>query len=305
MSERKLRYNEVRNRETIQQRRMREARRQARIKAGRIRLLIAMFFMILCCVIIFFVGKSIGEQNKAVAGDIEQTQEPVRKETAAETDNKVTDNKATDNKVTDNKVTGSVPETKKDADTENLLLVNKENPLPEDYQVELVTLNDGVHQCAEEAYLALSNMLKAGVCQGLAFEICSAYRSTDRQQELFEQEVNSYISAGYSYEKAYEKAAKWVMPPGMSEHETGLAFDIVALDYQMLDAGQEDTDENKWLREHCHEYGFILRYPKGKEDITDIDYESWHFRYVGKEAAAKIMQQQITLEEYVGNLREV
>ena len=80
---------------------------------------------------------------------------------------------------------------------------------------------------------------------------------------------------------------------------TGLAFDIVALDYQMLDQKQETTEENQWLREHCAEYGFILRYPKDKEDITGIDYESWHFRYVGVEIAEYIMENGISLEEFL------
>ena len=89
------------------------------------------------------------------------------------------------------------------------------------------------------------------------------------------------------------------MPPGYSEHSTGLAFDIVALSYQMLNEKQEKTEENKWLQEHCAEYGFILRYPKGKEEITGISYESWHFRYVGTEISKYIMENGLTLEEFL------
>lgn len=179
------------------------------------------------------------------------------------------------------------------------LLVNKENPLPEDYQVELLTLPDGVNRAAVEAYEPLCDMLKAGRQEGLNFEICSSYRDAARQRELFEEDVAALMGRGYSYTEAYEEVAKETMPPGCSEHSTGLAFDIVALNYQMLDEGQEKTAENKWLREHCAEYGFILRYPKGKEDITLINYESWHFRYVGKEIAEYIMKNGITLEEYL------
>ena len=90
------------------------------------------------------------------------------------------------------------------------------------------------------------------------------------------------------------------MPPGYSEHETGLAVDIVSFGYQVLDGKQENTNENKWLRENCSKYGFILRYPKEKEEITGISYEPWHFRFVGKEAAEEITRQGITLEEYLG-----
>ena len=89
------------------------------------------------------------------------------------------------------------------------------------------------------------------------------------------------------------------MPPGYSEHSTGLAFDIVSSGYHGLTLKQEKTRENKWLREHCAEYGFILRYHKDKEEITKIRYESWHFRYVGVEAAEYIMKNGITLEEYL------
>ena len=109
------------------------------------------------------------------------------------------------------------------------------------------------------------------------------------------------MSKGMDYEEAYNEATRQVMPPGYSEHETGLALDIVAADYQLLDDAQENTEENRWLRENCWKYGFILRYPKDKEDITQIDYESWHFRYVGTEAAEYIMKNNITLEEYIEN----
>lgn len=142
-------------------------------------------------------------------------------------------------------------------------------------------------------------MLKAGIKEGLTFEICSSYRDMKRQKELFEEDVEALIRQGYSYQEAYDEVAKETMPPGCSEHSTGLAFDIVAFDYQMLDEKQANTDESIWLRKHCAEYGFILRYPEGKEDITGISYESWHFRYVGKEAAQYIMQEGITLEEYL------
>lgn len=183
-----------------------------------------------------------------------------------------------------------------DDDSGVLLLVNKDNPLPEEYEV---TLPDGVNRAAKEAYEPLCEMLRAGQKEGLNFEICSSYRDAERQKELFEEDLEILMQNGYSYMEAYEEVAKETMPPGCSEHSTGLAFDIVALDYQILDAKQEQTEENQWLQEHCAEYGFILRYPKGKENITDISYESWHFRYVGKEAAEYIMEKGITLEEYL------
>ncbi len=185
---------------------------------------------------------------------------------------------------------------------QELLLVNKENKLPEDYDVTLMLLSDGVHKAAEEAYEPLCKMLKAGEKEGLHFVVCSAYRDVKYQEKLFKEDLDALMKSGYSYEKAYQEVAKSTMPPGYSEHSTGFAFDIVALDYQMLDAGQEKTEENKWLQQHCAEYGFILRYPKDKADITGISYESWHFRYVGEEAAQIIMDEEITLEEYLEEL---
>lgn len=189
-----------------------------------------------------------------------------------------------------------------DHPTETPILVNKENPLPEDYEVDLITLPDGRSKAAEEAYEPLCEMLAAGKEAGLNLMVCSSYRDKARQEELFDEDVQELLRQGYTYMEAYEEVAKETMPPGCSEHSTGLAFDIVARDYQMLDKGQEKTAENKWLKKHCAEYGFILRYPEGKEDITDISYESWHFRYVGKEVAEYIMEKGITLEEYLEEL---
>lgn len=180
-----------------------------------------------------------------------------------------------------------------------LILVNKKHKLPDDYEVELKIMYDNVNRAAKEAYGPLNDMLAAGRAEGLAFEICSSYRDVKVQERLFQEDVDVLMKRGYTYEEAYAEVARETMPPGHSEHSTGLAFDIVSLGYQMLDAGQHNTPETQWLHEHCAEYGFILRYPKGKEDITEIDYESWHYRYVGVEAATYIMEHNICLEEYL------
>lgn len=181
-----------------------------------------------------------------------------------------------------------------------LILVNKENKMPEGYEPELHWLNNGRCAVAEVMYDALSEMLTAGSKDGREFVVASGYRSREKQEELLEEDITADMqNLGLSYQEAYDKETRETMPPGYSEHETGLAADIVSLDYQILDEQQEWTEENQWLREHCSEYGFILRYPEGKEDVTGVDYESWHFRYVGKEAAKVIMEQGITLEEYV------
>ena len=182
---------------------------------------------------------------------------------------------------------------------EEILLVNKKNRLPSDYEVELITLPDKVNKAAKEAYTPLVDMLTAGRKEGLKFEICSSYRDVKAQERLYIEDVIALMRKGVPYEEAYTEVSKETMPPGHSEHSTGLAFDIVALDYQLLDSRQQYTPESIWLREHCAEYGFILRYPKDKEDITQISFESWHFRYVGVEAAKYIMEHELCLEEYL------
>jgi len=120
----------------------------------------------------------------------------------------------------------------------------------------------------------------------------------DRQIYLFNRKINLYMGQGMSYMDAYKKTAEYVTVPGASEHQIGLALDITSDTYYTLDEGFEDTAEGKWLAEHSHEYGFILRYPKGKEYVTSIGYEPWHFRYVGVEAATVIKENDLTLEEF-------
>lgn len=235
------------------------------------------------------VGNQLEMEDASKVKDTLETEAVIKKETLTESENAGEAER----------IEESEPE-EDNGLTEDIVLVNKDNALPEDYEVTLKTMPDRVNRAAEEAYQPLCDMLSAGRREGLAFEICSSYRSVERQQELFDEDVAALIRKGFSYQEAYEEVARETMPPGHSEHSTGLAFDIVSLGYQILDAKQEKTAENKWLQEHCAEYGFILRYPKGKEEITHINYESWHYRYVGVEIAQYIMENEITLEEYLG-----
>lgn len=178
-----------------------------------------------------------------------------------------------------------------------LVLVNKKNPLPESFDKELHLLNNGKN-VAEVMYEDLRDMLfSAG--DDLIFIVASGYRTRAEQEQLFSEEMEKNRLNGMDTEDAYKDAEQSVAPAGFSEHETGLCVDIVAESNQRMDETQEDTPENKWLQEHCAEYGFILRYPRGKEDITGFMYESWHFRYVGKEVAKEITEAGITLEEYL------
>lgn len=181
------------------------------------------------------------------------------------------------------------------------VLINKQHPIPDDYTVNLGTIK-GSMQCDARIIDELLLMLQAAKKDGVNLVICSPYRDINRQKVLFERKINAYMKKGMSYMDAYKTASQAVTVPGASEHQIGLALDIVADNYSTLNEGFGDTTAGKWLARHSCEYGFILRYPKGKEYITSIEYEPWHFRYVGKEAATVIMQQGMTLEEFVEKL---
>ena len=179
-----------------------------------------------------------------------------------------------------------------------LLLVNPWNLLPEDYEVELATLANGL-QVDKRIYHDLDEMLTDCREAGLSPIVCSAYRTEATQTRLYRNKVARVRASGVPEDRVEAEAAKWVAPPGTSEHQTGMALDIVAASYQILDEGQEDTAEQQWLMENSWKYGFILRYPSEKSDITGIGYEPWHYRYVGKAAAADIYRTGVCLEEYL------
>ena len=181
----------------------------------------------------------------------------------------------------------------------NLILVNRTHPIPEDYEVELKNIGSG-HQIDARAYDDFRAMIQAAKSEGVYIYVTSSYRDLDKQTDLYNKKVESYVMQGYSYESAKEQAGQVVAVPGTSEHHLRLALDLVSSEYRKLDEKQENTKGFKWLTEHSWEYGFILRYPNGETDITGIIYEPWHFRYVGLEAAKEITESGLTLEEYVG-----
>ena len=180
-----------------------------------------------------------------------------------------------------------------------LILVNPWNPLPEDYSLELADLGEG-YSIDSRVYPALMQMLEAARAEGLNPVVRSAYRTHDTQQALYDNKVQRLINQGYAPEDAPDEAARWVARPGTSEHEAGLALDIVSDGSRDLTEEQENTPEQQWLMANAHRFGFILRYPKEKQDITGIGYEPWHYRYVGREAAEAIHTAGICLEEYLG-----
>ncbi len=175
-----------------------------------------------------------------------------------------------------------------------LMLVNRWHPIPENYAPELTELWNG-ELVDSRIYPDLQEMFDDARDAGMEPYVNSGYRTHQLQQSLLDREIADYISQGYSEEEAKEIAEQWVAPPGTSEHQIGLAVDISMEDT----SDQNASDVWQWLRENSYKYGFILRYPEDKTDITGIGYEPWHYRYVGKEIAEDIYRQGICLEEYL------
>lgn len=170
------------------------------------------------------------------------------------------------------------------------ILANATNPIGE-YTPELTKL-EGNQSFDSRAVDALQEFIDTARAEGLSVYLSSSYRSYAEQQYLYNRKVNQY--GGNE-----ALAATIVAPPGTSEHQTGLCCDITDRYYETKDSSLENTALFQWMNEHCAEYGFILRYPKDKQDITGIIYEPWHFRYVGEEAAAYIKENNLCLEEFL------
>ena len=187
------------------------------------------------------------------------------------------------------------------------LLVNPWNPVPEDYAPNLVTIDEyygseGL-QIDQSCYDALKEMIDAcNANSGARAYVLSAYRSIETQQRLFDRKVQEYLDLNWSQEGARNQAATTVALPGTSEHHLGLAVDIIDTRRWSLDEEQAALPAQKWLMEHCWEYGFIFRYPADKTDVTGIIYEPWHYRYVGKALAEELHTMGLTLEEYIDSI---
>jgi len=189
-----------------------------------------------------------------------------------------------------------------------LILVNKQSAyLPADYvpadlvrpNVRFSFGNEDIEKSylKEEAARAMEKMFQQAETEGITLYAVSGYRSYKRQTQVFQREVET---------KGEEKAMEAVAIPGQSEHQTGLAMDISAESVKLdLVESFENTPEGRWLKKNAHKFGFILRYPKGKEAITGYQYEPWHFRYVGEEMAKIIYENDWTLEEFFQNAKAV
>lgn len=182
------------------------------------------------------------------------------------------------------------------SDDWRLILVNQSHYIPDDYEVELVELSNG--QCVDRRiYPALQEMFDTARAEGIYPVVASGYRTAEKQQSLMDEKIGAYLVEGYSLQEAKEKAEIWVAAVGTSEHQLGICVDINA-------DGIHSTGSQvyKWLDENGYQFGFIKRYPEDKTEITGIKDEPWHYRYVGKKAAAEIYCSGVCLEEYLEGL---
>lgn len=187
-----------------------------------------------------------------------------------------------------------------DTKYERLILVNPENPLPEDFNYEenLISIpssyiNGSLSQLDKDMWEYLKVMMDEAKKQGINLYVRSPYRSYATQKTLYDNQVQKQLNSGVSAEEAPDKAASIVARPGTSEHHTGLA-----VDFNIADISFNNTKEANWLKENAHNFGFILRYPEGTTETTKVIYEPWHYRFVGIEHAQKIKNLGITFEEY-------
>lgn len=288
-------------------------------KMQRIFIMVAALFLILLAIIILAEGKSHDKNNDLGQSEASNEEKPTNEEksanneevpnddeeTPAENENETSnDQEPEENEqqeeiadISDNTVEGEIIADPKAYEA----LVNKTNNLPDSYVPDdLVSLSDvptvlenpEVNQLRESAYLALKDLFSAAKNEA-EYELFarSGYRSYNTQTALYKSYVTNYGQAA---------ADKYSAKPGQSEHQTGLAMDITcaALNFQ-LDVTFADTEEGKWVSENAHRFGFIVRYPKDKEDITGYFYEPWHIRYLGIELATKVYESGLTLEEYL------
>lgn len=192
----------------------------------------------------------------------------------------------------------------------NLVLVGPKNKIENEVaESQLATLSDNSHQVDSRIAADYEDFSEAATKAGFPLVIISAFRSVESQKEVFDTNVNGLVSGnGMTEEEAIAKTKETITEPGYSEHHTGLAVDIVDQDWyntyqtQVLDASYVDQPGAKWIAENAPKYGFIIRYPKDRQDITGITYEPWHIRYVGKENAEYITKHDLTLEEFLKQL---
>lgn len=233
--------------------------------------------------IVLFLTQCRGTHEEAQPTNATQTQVQYQNATVETEQNQTTGQNATTSSAIDK-------------DSWELTLVNKTHPLPDDWSIELAEVDDGKYV---DARIAEQFTQMIADCRAAGYDdvfVNQAYRSHEEQQAIWDEFYNQYLEQGYSEEEAESLTGESVAIPGTSEHELGLAADICSINFDE----EYNAPIQTWLRENGHKYGFIQRYPAGKEDITGTKNENWHFRYVGVEAATQIYESGQVLEEYLG-----
>lgn len=180
----------------------------------------------------------------------------------------------------------------------NLKLVNPWNPIDKDYESQInFTTYSGSNKFDSRAVDKLKALVNAGKAHNI--RVASLHRTYDHQKRLYNDQVAREMAKGYKRPEAEAIAASVVARPGTSEHNLGLAADLLFENYSSLEESCENTEAYRWMIKHCADYGFILRFPKNKQSVTGVTFEPWHYRYVGEQAAREIMSRGITLEEYL------
>ena len=254
-----------------------------------LQLSIILFLLIIIAVVVIVTRKVIISDGQAANSETSEISNNDNSEQSQNTTNS-TNETGTEN--SSNTVTAS--NNLSLLDDWQIRLVNRDNPLPDDFTVELENL-DASRKFDKRAIEPLKQMICDMRDQGIKnIWAQSTYRSIEYQKGLYEKSINKYLKQGKSQEEAQKLTDEYINRPGTSEHHLGLA-----VDFNNVDEGFENTKAYKWLLENASDYGFILRYPKEKENITGIEYEPWHWRYVGLEHAKKMKEQNLCLEEYV------
>lgn len=257
--------------------------------------------IVLPIIVIFFIinkanSKNSQEVNSEISKQTEETTQSTSENTTGQTNVATSSTGTTNTSSTNTSSTVGGNETPNvDVTTDwRIRLANYDNILPEDFEVELADI-DSTRQFDARAIKYLKDMINDMKKDGhTSIWVQSSYRSVARQKELYENSINKYLKQGKTQEEAEKLTDEYINKPGSSDHNLGLA-----VDFNYVDNTFADTDEYQWLLENAENYGFILRYPKDKEDITKIAYESWHWRYVGEEHAKKMNELNMCLEEYV------
>jgi D-alanyl-D-alanine carboxypeptidase len=275
--------------------------RRKQVTKGQVTGLLIVFVLLLVLAIALLIAAVFYNPTSTLPSDTDNTTTGISVGTTATTTTTTT-------VFTTSGTTAPVPQ-KRYVQPENavwyLKLANDWNTLPADYDSTFTAVEYGGNLSGKlfdsRAVDALREMLAAGNAADPTFNLqpVSCYRSVALQKSLYDRQVKRQLQQGMSQEKAEEVAATIVKRPGQSEHNTGLAADIGGSGDYSLEQSFERTPAFKWLYENCAEYGFILRFPKNKENVTGVIYEPWHYRYVGKEVAKEIMSQGLCLEEYL------